>query len=79
MVVVQVHLHADLQNYSPVPGKPSFSFTGEAGITIDELLSQLNIPKRQELLVAVNGISVSTSTTLNNGDRLAIFRPLDGG
>ncbi|MEW6660834.1 MAG: MoaD/ThiS family protein [Bacillota bacterium] len=79
MVVVQVQLYADLQKYAPAPGKSSFYYTGEEGITIAQLLSQLNIPTGQDLLVVVNGISTSTDRALVNGDRLAVFRPLDGG
>ncbi|MBS3978026.1 MAG: MoaD/ThiS family protein [Syntrophomonadaceae bacterium] len=79
MPVVQVQLFADLQKYSPVPGKSTFSYTGEEGVTIAQLLAQLNIPVVQEILVVVNGAAASADRVLLDGDRLAIFRPLDGG
>jgi sulfur carrier protein ThiS len=79
MPVVQVQLFADLQKYSPVPGKSTFSHTGEEGITIAQLLAQWSIPISQEILVVVNGAAASADRVLLDGDRLAIFRPLDGG
>jgi len=79
MVVVQVQLHADLQKFAPASGKSAFYFTGEDGITVAELLSQLEIPIGQDILVVVNGSATSADRVLADNDRLAIFRPLDGG
>ncbi len=53
----------------------------EDGLTVTELIEQLQIPKEMAQLVLVNGINIEGeySRTLQEGDTLSVFPPVAGG
>ncbi len=53
----------------------------ENGLTVTELIEQLQIPKEMAQLVLVNGVNIEGeySRTLQEGDTLSVFPPVAGG
>jgi molybdopterin converting factor small subunit len=53
----------------------------EDGLTVTELIEQLQIPKEMAQLVLVNGVNIEGeySRTLQEGDTLSVFPPVAGG
>ena len=74
----QIHLKlfATLQEFEP-PSAENYSI--EQGISIRELLEQLELPTQKARLIFINGIKADLSATLNGGERVGIFPPVGGG
>ena len=49
------------------------------GITVKELLENLNIPPAKAHLIFVDGVKKSLDYRLNGGERVGIFPPVAGG
>ena len=49
------------------------------GISIRNLLEQLNIPPEKAKLIFIDGIKADLSSTLDGGERVGIFPPVGGG
>jgi molybdopterin converting factor small subunit len=49
------------------------------GITIAQLIDELNISHLEAKLVFVNGVRVDLDTSLHGGERVGIFPPVGGG
>ena len=73
---IQLKLFANLQAFTP-PAADHFSI--KAGITVGELLAQLDIPEDQIKLVFVDGVKSERTTILRGGERVGIFPPVGGG
>jgi molybdopterin converting factor small subunit len=73
---IHIKLFATLHEFAP-PSAENFSI--EQGITIRELLEQLNLPPEKARLVFINGIKADLTATLKGGERVGIFPPVGGG
>jgi len=73
---IQIKLFAGLQRFTP-PSADNYSI--EAGISIRNLLEQLDIPEEKARLIFVNGVKADLTSTLDGGERVGIFPPVGGG
>ena len=80
MITVEVRLYASLQKYHP-----SLRIGEHVGITLDDktrlenLFSELKIPREEIKIALVNGRWVEESYRLEDGDRIGLFSPIGGG
>ena len=73
---IQIKLFATLREFMP----PSSDIFGiEQGISIRELLEQLNLPPDKAKLIFINGVKADLPSTLEGGERIGIFPPVGGG
>ena len=73
---IQIKLFAGLQPFMPPSGK---KYPVNPGISIRNLLEQLNIPQEKARLIFIDGIKANLSSTLDGGERVGIFPPVGGG
>jgi molybdopterin converting factor small subunit len=73
---IQIKLFATLHEFEP-PSSDNYSI--DQGITVCELLEQLDLPPEKARLVFINGIKADLSATLKGGERVGIFPPVGGG
>jgi sulfur-carrier protein len=73
---IQLKLFASLQPFMPPTGE---NYCIEPGISICNLLEQINIPQEKARLIFIDGIKANLSTTLSGGERVGIFPPVGGG
>jgi sulfur carrier protein ThiS len=76
-VEVKVTLHGILRDYLPRQAKGKTTLQLPEGVTIEEVIQQLNI--KQNVSAAVNGIEVQTTHVLQSGEDLHLFRLIAGG
>lgn len=77
---VKVKLFATLRDHLPKnsDGK-SCQMEIDEKTTIEQILTQLNIPEKIPKIILVNGLQGSIDQTLKEGDVLSIFPPIAGG
>jgi molybdopterin synthase sulfur carrier subunit len=51
----------------------------QPGISVHDLIKQLEIPPKEAKLIFINGVKSDFSATLKDGDRVGIFPPVGGG
>ena len=73
---IQIKLFATLQPFAPPLGE---KYPIDPGISIRNLLEQLNIPQEKAKLIFIDGIKADLSSTLGGGERVGIFPPVGGG
>ena len=73
---IQIKLFAGLQSFMPPSGE---KYLINPGISIRNLLEQLNIPQEKAKLIFIDGIKANLSSTLDGGERVGIFPPVGGG
>ena len=73
---IQLKLFAGLQTFSPSTAE---HFEIDPGITIRDLLTQIEIPIDKARLIFINGIKANLDTPLKGGERVGIFPPVGGG
>jgi molybdopterin converting factor small subunit len=73
---IQLRLFATLREFEP-PSSENYSI--EQGISIRELLEQLELPPAKARLIFINGIKADLAATLEGGERVGIFPPVGGG
>ncbi|UCF92789.1 MAG: MoaD/ThiS family protein [Desulfobacterales bacterium] len=73
---IQIKLFATLQKFSP---DSAHNYSIESGITIRNLIEQLDIPVEKAKLIFVDGIKADLTSTLQGGERIGIFPPVGGG
>jgi molybdopterin converting factor small subunit len=73
---IQIKLFASLQKFMPASAE---KYTIESGITVGELLQQLDIPQDMIKLVFINNAHAELTSILNGGERVGIFPPVGGG
>lgn len=84
-LTIEVKMFVDFQKYLPpdaVNGRAVISL--EEGITLEELLNILGIPRDKPKMILINGLSQGVCTqvkpqTLKQGDIVSIFPPAGGG
>ena len=50
-----------------------------SGVTVREVLDQLEIPLAKAHLIFINGVKKNLDTRLDGGERVGIFPPVAGG
>jgi len=73
---IQIKLFASLQEFTP-PSSDKYPL--DAGLTIQSLLEQLNVPPEKAKLIFINGVKADLTATLKGGERVGIFPPVGGG
>ena len=73
---IQLKLFATLREFEP---PSSENYIIEQGISIRELLEQLDLPPTKARLIFINGIKADLAATLEGGERVGIFPPVGGG
>ncbi len=77
---LEICLYASLASLLPEKtGSNSCVMEVADGISVEALLTQLNIPLHVPKIIFLNGIHAELSNTLKDGDRLAVFPPIAGG
>ena len=77
---VEINLYATLDRYLPDHIRDADRMIEVSeGITVSELLQQLNIPADQVKLIFINGVHAGTETVLEEGGRVGVFPPVGGG
>jgi len=73
---IQLKLFAALTPLSP---ENSDHVPIKQGISVQEMLDQLDIPTVKAHLIFINGVKESLETRLSGGERVGIFPPVAGG
>jgi sulfur carrier protein ThiS len=73
---ITLKLYANLQMFMPAGGE---EFPVSAGMTVQDLLSRLNLPAEKAKLIFINGTKAELSSRLMGGERVGIFPPVGGG
>ena len=73
---IQLKLFANLQTYTP-PAADHYPI--ETGITLGDLLAQLDISEDKIKIIFIDGVSAELTTILRGGERVGIFPPIGGG
>jgi len=73
---IQIKLFAGLQPFMPPTGE---KYPILPGISIRDLLAQLNLPQEKAKLIFIDGVRANLSSTLDGGERVGIFPPVGGG
>jgi molybdopterin converting factor small subunit len=68
--------YATLQTLLPPEGE---DYPISPGISVQELLSQLNLPVDKAKLIFIDGRRADLLSKLNGGERVGIFPPVGGG
>ncbi len=75
---VTVRAFANLQDYAP--GRRSrFELELPEGATVADLLAELRVPSRVEVVLLVNGRRAEPGTAVSAGDEITLFPPMEGG
>jgi len=75
-VTIDLRLFATLQQFTPDNAK-AFAIT--PGITVRDVLEQINVPVEKAKLIFVNSLKKDLDVALNGGERVGIFPPVGGG
>ena len=73
---IKLKLYATLQVFLPPEGEDC---PISPGITVQELLSQLNLPLEKAKLIFIDGMKADLSSKLNGGESVGIIPPVGGG
>jgi molybdopterin converting factor small subunit len=73
---IQIKLFASLQKFTPASAD---HYAIEAGITVGELIQQLDIPQKLIKIIFINSVHAELTSVLNGGERVGIFPPVGGG
>ncbi len=75
-VYVEIRLFATLSRFTPASAG---NYPVASGITVKNLLNQLNIPEDEVKLVFINGIKCDFKSVLKGDERIGIFPAIGGG
>ncbi len=75
-VYITIKLFATLKKYLPSSAE---HYSINTGVSVSQLLGELQIPTSQAKLIFINGKKGASNTVLNDGDRIGIFPPVGGG
>lgn len=73
---IQLKLFAVLTAHTPMNAD---HYPISQGMTVDQLINTLEIPKEQAKLVFINGRRADLMDIVKAGDRVGIFPPVGGG
>jgi sulfur carrier protein ThiS len=75
---IQIYLALSLIQYSP-DNQRSYSLEIDPFSKVGDVLSKLNMPPNEPVLITINERQVSPETVVNDGDSLRLFPLLSGG
>ncbi|EAX47197.1 thiamineS protein [Thermosinus carboxydivorans Nor1] len=78
-MVIEVRLYATLRRYSPASATGIVMVDVPDGITVDELLAEMEIDRHEVKMIMVNGMHSDGNRVLADGDRVGLFPPVGGG
>jgi len=73
---IQIKLYATLQTFMPAESE---TYPISSGMTVQDLLVQLNLPAEKAKLIFIDGTKAELSSRLEGGERVGIFPPVGGG
>jgi len=73
---IRLELQATLKRF--LPDTPEY-YPIEGGIRVKDLLKQLGIPEYEVNLVFIDGVPANLVSTIEGGERVALYPPLGGG
>jgi sulfur-carrier protein len=73
---ITLKLYATLQSYLRA-GSEDLAIT--PGMTIRDLLRQLELPEEKAQLIFIDGVKADLLSVLQGGERVGIFPPVGGG
>jgi len=73
---IQLKLFATLREFTP-PSADKFII--DQGISIVDLLEQIDMPREKAKLIFINGVKAELNSILEGGERVGIFPPVGGG
>jgi len=73
---IRLELQATLKRF--LPDAPEY-YPIEGGIRVKDLLKQLGIPEYEVNLVFIDGVPANLVSTIEGGERVALYPPLGGG
>jgi molybdopterin synthase sulfur carrier subunit len=73
---IQLKLFATLREFEPLSSE---NYSIEQGMSIRDLLEQLELPPEKARLIFINGIKADLTAILQGGERVGIFPPVGGG
>jgi len=73
---IKLKLYATLQVFMPTGGQ---EYPISPGMTVQDILTQLNLPKEKAKLIFIDGTQGDLSSRLEGGERVGIFPPVGGG
>jgi len=73
---IQIKLFAGLQAFCPSAAE---HFEIDPGMTVRDVLTDIQVPAEKARLIFVNGIKADLDTRLKGGERVGIFPPVGGG
>ena len=77
---LHLHLYASLASHLPEKsGRNSCTLEVADGMSIRQLLTQLEIPENAPKILFRNGLHAELDEIIEDGDRVAIFPPIAGG
>ena len=77
---IELYFYASLARYMPdASGERSCVMEIKQGITVGELLDDLNVPDDAIKLIFLNGLHAKGDEILKDGDRVGVFPPVAGG
>jgi sulfur carrier protein ThiS len=77
---IEVSLYGTLAQYLPEGTQGGTALIDcSDGVTVEEVIDQLGIPKPCPTMILVNGLQAGADTSLKEKDLLALFPPLVGG
>lgn len=77
---IEVNMFLTFRDFLP-PGSAGnpLRITVKEGLTVDEIAEALNVPPGVETVIIVNGRYREGGYTLQDGDKVSIFPPINGG
>jgi molybdopterin converting factor small subunit len=78
LIQVYVRLHGDLRELLDTGGSRALMSLPD-GSSLEMLNEKLGVPFKDVVVTLVNGVAMSTSAVLQDGDRVDVFTPLSGG
>ena len=79
-IEIEIRFFHGLNRYLP-PGEGEYSrrLRTPPGLTVDEVLIRLGVPRDQPMVLLVDGRPVKPDHVLRTGDVLSALRPAEGG
>ncbi len=77
MMHITVNTYADLREFTD--GAASVDLEIDSGRTIEQVLTQLAIPRERTKIIFINGRVAEIESELRGGDRVDLFSAIGGG
>jgi sulfur-carrier protein len=73
---IEIRFFATLTTYLPEHAQ---AYPINAGMTVGQVLTQIQLPLDQAKLIFVDGVRAQLDTCLQGGERVGVFPPVGGG